>query len=201
MSNPHSEAPRSWWKLVLTGFLAFALGIAAVLLPAKIMFSRILDVIFGEAKPLSGSMTATAALLGLVALVAVDGLVHLFGTGVTEKRVTRLRGVIGVAVAIAAVFWPGMTVYVAVELIGLWAVLVGVLELFFARGSGTDAKDRVRLIIAAMAAIVVGVGIMTWVFAGAVVISAVVGIAAAARGVSLILSGIRQRKNQLSRGL
>jgi uncharacterized membrane protein HdeD (DUF308 family) len=52
-----------------------------------------------------------------------------------------------------------------------------------------------------MAAIVVGVGIMTWVFAGAVVISAVVGIAAAARGVSLILSGIRQRKNQLSRGL
>jgi uncharacterized membrane protein HdeD (DUF308 family) len=201
MSNPHSEAPRSWWKLVLTGFLAFALGIAAVLLPAKIMFSRILDVIFGEAKPLSGSMTATAALLGLVALVAVDGLVHLFGTGVTEKRVTRLRGVIGVAVAIAAVFWPGMTVYVAVELIGLWAVLVGVLELFFARGSGTDAKDRVRLIIAAMAAIVVGVGIMTWVFAGAVVISAVVGIAAAARGVSLILSGIRQRKNQLSRGV
>src|SRR5882762_4407919 len=170
MSNPHSEAQRSWWKLVLTGFLAFALGIAAVLLPAQIMFSRILDVIFGEAEPLSGSMTATAALLGLVALVAVDGLVHLFG--VTEKRVTRLRGVIGVAVAIAAVFWPGMTVYVAVELIGLWAVLVGVLELFVVRASGTDAKDRVQLIIAAMAAIVVGVGIMTWVFAGAVVISA-----------------------------
>jgi len=160
------------------------------------MFSRILDVIFGEAKPLSGSMTAIAALLGLVALVAIDGLVHLLGTGVTEKRVTRLRGVIGVAVALAAIFWPGMTVYVAVELIGLWAVLVGVLELFFTRRSGTDAKDRVRLIIAAIAAIVVGIGIMTWVFAGAVVISAVIGVGAAARGISLILSGIHQRKDQ-----
>src|SRR5258708_38304513 len=98
-----------------------ALGLASFLLPAKIMFSRILDVIFGEAKPLSGSMTATAALLGLVALVAVDGLVHLFGTGVTEKRVTRLRGVIGVAGAIAAAFWPGNTGYFSVCRVGAWA--------------------------------------------------------------------------------
>ena len=196
MSSLHAESQSSWWKLVLTGLLAFGLGIAAILLPARIMFSRILDVIFGEAKPVSGSMTAIAVLLGLVALVAVDGLVHLFGAGVTEKRVSRVRGVIGVAVAIAAVFWPGMTAYVAVELIGLWAVVVGVLELFFARRSGTDKNDRLRLVMAAIAAIVVGIGIMTWVFAGAVVISAVIGIAAAARGISLILSGIHQRKNQ-----
>jgi uncharacterized membrane protein HdeD (DUF308 family) len=196
MSSLHAESQSSWWKLVLTGLLAFGLGIAAILLPARIMFSRILDVIFGEAKPVSGSMTAIAVLLGLVALVAVDGLVHLFGAGVTEKRVSRVRGAIGVAVAIAAVFWPGMTAYVAVELIGLWAVVVGVLELFFARRSGTDKNDRLRLVMAAIAAIVIGIGIMTWVFAGAVVISAVIGVAAAARGISLILSGIHQRKNQ-----
>jgi len=166
MSSLHPESQSSWWKLVLTGLLAFGLGIAAILLPARIMFSRILDVIFGEAKPVSGSMTAIAVLLGLVAL------------------------------AIAAVFWPGMTAYVAVELIGLWAVVVGVLELFFARRSGTDKNDRLRLVMAAIAAIVIGIGIMTWVFAGAVVISAVIGVAAAARGISLILSGIHQRKNQ-----
>ena len=48
-------------------------------------------------------------------------------------------------------------------------------------------NDRVRLIIAAIAAIVVGVGIMTWVFAGAVVISAVIAVLQpAARGASLI---------------
>ena len=33
MSSLHSESQSSWWKLILTGFLAFALGIAAVLLP------------------------------------------------------------------------------------------------------------------------------------------------------------------------
>lgn len=52
-----------------------------------------------------------------------------------DKRATRLRGVLGVAVAVAALFWPGRTAYAAVELIGLWPVLVGVLELYFVRFS------------------------------------------------------------------
>jgi uncharacterized membrane protein HdeD (DUF308 family) len=192
MPSQHLDAPRSWWKLILGGVLAFAFGIAAVLFPAKIMFGRILDVIFGQAKPLSGSMTAVAALLALVALVAVDGLINLFGAGVTDKSAARIRGIAGIAVAIAAVFWPGITAAVAVELIGLWAVLIGVLELAFAHDA---AKDRTLQIIAAIALIAIGVGMMRWVFAGAVMVTAVVGVAAAARGVSLILSGIHERTN------
>ena len=82
---------RSWWKLVLIGFLAIAFGVAVIVLPGRIMFGRLLDVIFGEDKPLSGSMTAVAALLALVALVAVDGLVNLLGTEVMDKRATRLE--------------------------------------------------------------------------------------------------------------
>jgi len=89
MSIQYSKAQRSWWKLVLTGLLAIAFGIAAVALPAGIMFGRIVDVIFGLAKPLSGGMTAVATLLVLVAVVAVDGLVNLFGTGVMDKRFDR----------------------------------------------------------------------------------------------------------------
>jgi uncharacterized membrane protein HdeD (DUF308 family) len=84
-----------------------------------------------------------------------------------------------------------------VELIGLWAILVGVLELFVARTSSGTAKDRALLIVGAIAAIVVGVAMMIWVFAGAVVASAFVGVAAAARGVSLIVSGIHARTNQV----
>lgn len=190
MLRNDSGARRSWWKLILSGLLAFAFGIAAVLLPFNIMFRRILDVIFGGAKPLSGSMTAVAVMLALVALVAVDGLINLFGAGVMDKGAARIRGIVGVAVALAAVFWPGLTAFVAVELIGLWAVLIGVLELVFARDS---AKDRALRLVAAIASIALGVGMMRWAFAGAVVVSAVVGVAAAARGISLIVSGIHER--------
>jgi uncharacterized membrane protein HdeD (DUF308 family) len=198
MTGQYSEAQRSWWKLILSGFLAFAFGIAAIVLPGSIMFQRILDVIFGAAKPLSGGMTAVAALLALVAIVAIDALLNLFGAGVMSRRAARVRGVVGVAAVIAAVFWPGITAYVAVELLGLWAILVGVLELIFAKDSSESGKDRALLIIAAIAAIVIGVGMMRWVFAGAVAVSAVVGVAAAARGISLIVSGIHERTHQFS---
>lgn len=196
MSNQYSNAQRSWWKLVLTGVLAVAFGIAAIALPAGIMFGRIVDVIFGLAKALSGSMTAVATLLALVAVVAIDGLMNLFGTGVMDKRSSRIRGLVGVGAVIAAVFWPGRTAFAAVEVIGLWAILIGVLELVFARYSEDGAKERALLIFAAIASIVIGVGMMKWAFAGAVVVSAFVGIAAAARGVSLIMSGLSERSHQ-----
>jgi uncharacterized membrane protein HdeD (DUF308 family) len=197
MTNQNPAVPRSWWKLILSGLVAFAFGIAAVYFPANIMFGRILDVIFGDAKPISGSVTALAALLALVALVAADGLINLFGAGVMNKHAARIRGIAGVAVAIAALFWPGITAFVAVEIIGLWAVLLGVLELAFAHDA---AKDRALTIIAAIALIALGVGMMRWVFAGAVVVTTVVGVAAAARGVSLILSGVYQRTDLAARG-
>jgi len=187
---------RSWWKQVVIGVVAIAFGICAIVFPAGIMFSRLLDVIFGVAKPLSGSMTAVAAMLALVGLVAVDGLANLFGTGVMDKRGARIRGVIGVATGIAAIFWPGRTAYIAVELIGLWAITIGVLELLFARYSRESGKNRALLIVAAIASMAVGVGLMRWAFAGAVVISAMVGIAAMARGVSLMISGISLKLHQ-----
>ena len=196
MSNHDTGKQRTWWKLVLTGFLAIVFGLCAVAFPGGIIFGRILDVILGSAKPLSGSMTAVAALLALVALVVVDGLVNLLETDVKDKRSNTLRGVMGLAVAIAAIVWPGKTAYFAVELIGLWAIVVGVLELSVARYSHERRKYRALLILAAIASILIGVGVMIWAFVGAVVISALVGIAAIARGTSLIMSGISER-NQL----
>jgi uncharacterized membrane protein HdeD (DUF308 family) len=188
----------SWWKRVLIGILAIAFGLCAVAFPAGIMFGRVVDVTFGQATRYSGSMTAVAALLAVVALVAIDGLVHLFGTDVKGKRITRFRGVTGVAVAVVAILWPGQTAYIAVELIGLWAIVIGVHEFLAARFLRESAKARALLVVAALASVLMGAGVMVWAFIGAVVISAMVGIAAVARGVSLIMSGFSQR-NQLDK--
>src|SRR6202795_3002948 len=193
MLDNRRDEHRTWWKRVVTGILAIAFGLCAVAFPAGIMFGRILDVIFGQAKRYSGSMTAVAALLALVAWVAIDGLVHLFGAGAQDTRATRLRGAAGVAVAIAAIIWPGQTAYISVELIGLWAILVGALELYVARYARNTGKDRAFLILAAIPSILVGVGVMIWAFVSAVVIGATVGVAAVARGVSLMMSGFSER--------
>ena len=59
-------------------------------------------------------------------------------------------------------------------------------------------QDRVLLVFAAIASVLMGAGVMIWAFIGAVVISAMVGVAAVARGVSLIMSGFSER-NQLDK--
>lgn len=178
---------------VLTGVLAIVFGVAVIVLTPDILFSRILDLIFGEAKPFSASMTAVAALFALIAVVAIDGLVNLLEPGVMGKRAARIRGVVGIAVVIAAVFWPDRTVVAAVELIGLWAILIGILELFFARYSSENAKQRALFIIAAIASIAIGISMMRNLDWGAVLVSLFVGIAAAARGISLIVLGFSHR--------
>ena len=193
LNKSRNEQP-SWWKSVWMGSLAIVFGLCAVAVPVGIMFGRTLDVIFGQAKRFSGSMTAVSALLALVALVAIDGLVHLFRTGIKDKSTSRLRGIAGVAVAIAAIFWPGQTAYIAVELIGLWAILVGVQEFLAARFLRESSKDRSLLVFAAIASVLMGVGVMIWDFFGVAVISAIVGVAALARGVTLMMSGISEHR-------
>jgi uncharacterized membrane protein HdeD (DUF308 family) len=192
---------QSWWKQILLGVLAIAFGICAVALPGGIIMGRVLDSIFRVAKPFSASMTAVAAMLALVALVAADALLNLLGTGVMGKQGTRLRGAIGAATVVAAIFWPGRTAYIAVELLGVWAIAVGILELLFARYWAHDFKSRALLIVAAIASIVMGVGVMRWALVGAVVVGAVVGLAAMTRGISLMMSGILDRFHQDDRKL
>jgi uncharacterized membrane protein HdeD (DUF308 family) len=190
---------QSGWKLVLMGLVAIAFGIAVVVLPAGILSSRVLDVIFGEAKPLSASVTAVAALFALVVFVAIDGLVNLLGEGMVGKRGSRIRGVIGLAVAVVAIFWPDWTVVAAVELIAAWAILVGIVEITYAIYSNEQAKDRALFVIAAIASIAIGLVMMYKLALGVVLVSVVVGIAAAVRGVSLIVLGFSRRANEQDR--
>ena len=57
------------------------------------------------------------------------------------------------------------------------------------------------LIIGAIVAILIGVAMMMWTFAAAVLISAAIGVAATARGVGLVLTGMPERSHQPHSGL
>ncbi len=197
LSSYPSPSRARWWMFVLTGALVLLFGIAAILLPARVVIFRILDVVLGQSRPFSGSMTAIAALLALVCLVAIDGLLHLFGAGVMEeRRGSRIRGVVGIGVAVAVILWPGRTASVAIDLIGAWAVLIGILELIFMTSHGRSAKGRTVTILCSLASIAIGVCMMTWVLVGAVLVRTIDGAAAATRGILLIVAGIRERAEQ-----
>lgn len=183
-----------WWMLSLMGLLAIVFGIALILLPVHILALRIVEVIFRQAGRFSAGMTGLAAFLGILAVVAVDGLLNIFAPGIMMgSRASWIRGGAGVAVTIAAICSPDWTVVGAVQLIAVWAMLVGVLELVFARYVAKDATDRALFVVAAIASMAIGIGILEWVLIGAVVVSAVVGVAAMVRGSSLIVLGVKSR--------
>jgi uncharacterized membrane protein HdeD (DUF308 family) len=104
---------RNWWALALRGVFAVLFGLAAFLLPGITL--AVLIGLFG----------AYALIDGILAIVA--------GVRAAERheRYGSLlwRGLCGIAVGLVAFLAPGITAVVLTLLVGVWAVITGVLEI------------------------------------------------------------------------
>jgi uncharacterized membrane protein HdeD (DUF308 family) len=104
---------RNWWALALRGGLAVLFGIAAFVLPGLTL--ALLIALFG----------AYALIDGLLAIVAgVKAAEH-------HERFGSLlwRGILGIAAGLAAFVLPVATAVVLTLIIGVWAIVTGVLEI------------------------------------------------------------------------
>jgi uncharacterized membrane protein HdeD (DUF308 family) len=101
----------SWRRVALRGVLALMFGIVAIAFPAATILSLVL-------------LFAAFALL--------DGAFSIADAVHRMRRHERwglplLNGLVGVAVGIAAVLWPGLTAIAFVVLVATWALAIGVL--------------------------------------------------------------------------
>jgi uncharacterized membrane protein HdeD (DUF308 family) len=103
---------RTWWALALRGVAAVLLGFGAFLLPGITL--AVLIALFG----------AYALIDGFLAIIAgVRAAQH------RERYASLLwRGLIGIVAGLVAFLTPAMTAVVLTLLIGIWAVISGVLE-------------------------------------------------------------------------
>src|SRR5229473_8458800 len=104
---------RNWWALALRGALAVLFGVAAFVMPGLTLV--VLIALFG----------AYALIDGVLAIVAgVRAAEH------HERYASLLwRGLCGVAAGIVAFLAPAITAVVLTLLVGVWAVITGVLEI------------------------------------------------------------------------
>ncbi|MFO0590556.1 MAG: HdeD family acid-resistance protein [Polyangiaceae bacterium] len=104
---------RNWWVLLLRGVLALALGILAFAWPGMTLF--VLVALFG-------------------AYMLVDGVAAI-ALGVGARHEGRnwwemaLVGALGIAAGVVAFFWPGITALALVVIIGVAAIVRGVVEI------------------------------------------------------------------------
>jgi uncharacterized membrane protein HdeD (DUF308 family) len=166
---------RNWWAVLLRGVAGVLFGIATFLAP---------DI----------SLAALVLLFGAYAFV--DGV---FGIASAVRRrdtsdnwwLLLLEGLVGVAVGVLTVVWPGITALALLFLISTWALITGVLELGAAIRLRKAISNEWLLALSGIASIVFGALLLLFPAAGALAVVLWIGAYALITGVLLIALGIR----------
>ena len=150
---------RNWWALALRGVLAMLFGVIAFVLPGVTL--AVLIALFG----------AYALVDGFLSIVAgVKAAEH-------HERFGSLlwRGIVGIAAGLAALALPAVTAIVLTLIIGVWAIVTGVLEivaavhLHRAHGEWLLIMNGVLSVVFGLALVVApGFGLLTlvWIVGG-----------------------------------
>lgn len=170
-------AHQVWYWPVVRGVLAVVLGVVALVWPGVTVV--VIAMVVG----------AYAVVDGIFSLVEA---VRYRALGGTALRVT--LGLLTVGLGLLLLFWPGKSVTVVVWLLGLWAVLAGIVQLAAAvwlrrvPGSGWGWGVAVGL-----ATLLFGILVLVNVQAGIVAIVWIVAVYAIVLGILLVVLGLRIR--------
>lgn len=167
---------RNWWAFVLRGVCAILFGMLALSHPQAAILS--LTLVFAIYAFVGGVLTVFAAIS-----TAVEG---------GHWVMLALEGVVSIVAGIVAVTMPGLTVTTFVILLGISAVLSGVLTLA-AAWKLEGAHGRWWLVAVGIASLLYGALLLFAPLTGAVVLTWWIAIYAILAGIALIVFGLRLR--------
>ncbi|MDT5032550.1 MAG: hypothetical protein QOC94_2721 [Actinoplanes sp.] len=175
---------RYWWVVALRGALAILFGVTALVWPGITLFALVL--IFGAYSLVDGVFTLAAA-LGRRDRGATDtgGRTWLF-----------VQGVAGIVIGVLAFVWPGITALALLWLIGIWAIVIGVLEVIAAIRLRRELRREWLLGLSGAATALFGILLIAWPAAGVLTLIALIGISAVVFGVALLAFAVRLRRQQ-----
>lgn len=167
---------RHWWTFVLRGVLAILFGIVAVVWPSLTVATLI--IIFGAYLLVDGVFSVGAAF--------ING-----GNGRWVQYL--LIGVIDIIIGLATLIWPGVTALGLIWFIGIWAVILGLLQIFGSFRLRQSLGNEIWSLLSGILAVLVGLYLIVFPGSGAVSLVWVIGIYAIVFGVMLIVLGFQLR--------
>lgn len=149
---------QAWPMLLVRAVLAVALGLVALIWPGI-------------------TLVILAWAFGIYA--AIDGITQIID-GIrrrTQRRwwLSLLLGLLGLVAGAVALVWPDMTAIVLAILVGAWAVVTGVGEVFAAVRQLRSERRGGLLLLAGVLSVVAGVLILVWPVPGAIVLALLIG--------------------------
>lgn len=168
---------RAWWAVLLRGLAAILFGLISLALP----HISLLSLVFLYA--------AYAVADGILSIAAA-----IRGGGFLPRWWLALAGVVSLAAGAAAAFWPGVTAIILAIMIGVWAIVRGVIEIMGAITLRKTITNEWWLGLAGLVSILFGAMLVMSPGAGALALVWVIGVYAVALGVLLTLLAFRLRR-------
>jgi uncharacterized membrane protein HdeD (DUF308 family) len=164
-------------SMILLGVLAVIVGIIAIAWPGVTILALV--ILFAIYAFMDAGLQAARAFSSRAA-GPVFG--HL------------LLALISLAAGVVAVAWPGPTAYVLVIVVGVWALVGGLAEIFAGFAQGETAGTRTMFILAGLVSVAFGVVLLARPDVGAVTLALLFGLYSLIFGFSQIAAGIQVRQ-------
>jgi uncharacterized membrane protein HdeD (DUF308 family) len=165
------------WALGLQGLASVALGVIVLAWPAISVYA--LTIVFGVYTVATGVFALGAA----------------FSSKSRQERWSLvLGGLLGTAVGIVVLVWPGISALALLYVIGLYAVLLGFTAIGASLALPLDGHDTALTILSGLVSIVFGIVIFAKPGAGALAVLALIAAFALVTGLSELVVAIGGRR-------
>jgi uncharacterized membrane protein HdeD (DUF308 family) len=167
-----------------------------------------------EAWPVLLARAVFAVAFGLVALIwptitllilawafgiyaIIDGAMQIID-GIRRRDrprwwITLLLGLLELAAGFVALIWPGISAVALAIVVGAWALVTGLIEIFSAVRQRRERRQPGLLLLLGLVSVVAGVVILAWPVHGAVALAALVGGFAVVYGILLAVLALQLR--------
>jgi len=166
-------------SLIARGILAVVVGIIALAWPSVTVLALV--ILFAVYAFLAAGLQAARAFSSRNAGPVIG---HL------------LLGLADLAAGVIALAWPGPTALVLVLIVGVWAIIAGLVEIAAAFASGEPAGTRAMLILGGLVTIAFGVVLCARPGIGAITLALLFGLFNMIAGIWLLAQGTNLRHTQ-----
>jgi uncharacterized membrane protein HdeD (DUF308 family) len=168
-----------WWLVLLRGIAAIIFGVLAFVWPVITLLT--LTFLWG-------------------AFAVADGILALWGaiTGPSGQMGSRvwlaIVGIAGILAGLLAFAWPGVTALVLLLFIAVWAIIIGVMQIWGAIQLRKEIEGEWLLILSGLLSVAFGVLLLVQPGAGALAVVWIIGWYAILAGCIYIALAVRLKK-------